>query len=155
MSKDDPRHILVQVAEQAKALTGAETSVVALAEDEGEIADFTIGVGKHAEWITGRRGPAEGSGLCGTAFVNQEPVLVCQTKGDSRVRQDHAELLNIESALAVSLRQEGRLLGAMLLLNRADGQPFTTEDEATLKQYAPEAARQVAEYLAGNLKSKI
>ncbi len=149
MLKDETAdNSLLAIAGKAQEVTGAETSVVALAENEAEMVHYAEAVGKHAEWVRGRRGASATSGLCGTAFKGYSPVLVCNTAGDDRVRQDHAQMLGITSALATPLYYENRLLGALLLFNKADGSEFNTSDEAALNEYTPDAAAQLAEYLA-------
>ncbi len=137
---------LLRVAEEARARLDAETSVVALAENDGLNVYYAASVGKHAERLTDRRAPAATSGLCGVAFQGREAVLVCTTAGDLRVRQDHAQELGIETALAVPMFEEGRLLGALMVLNRLDGQLFDELSEQTLQRYAEEAAPVVAQY---------
>lgn len=139
--------VLFDIAEEARQLIGAESSVVALAENDGEQVYYAAATGKHAERLTNRRAPSATSGLCGVAFQGREPVLVCQTLGDPRVRQDHVQALAIKTALAVPFHQAGRLLGAIMVLNREDGQEFTPQDEQTLKDYADKAASRVADYL--------
>jgi hypothetical protein len=101
--------ILDEIAKHVQEIVNAETAVVALAESEGEMVYYGAAIGKNAEWILGKRGASATSGLCGTAFQGYQPVLVCRTEGDSRVRQDHAEALGIETALAVPLYYEGKL----------------------------------------------
>lgn len=145
--KEETANSLLTIARSAQGITGAETSVVALAENDAEAIYYADATGKHAGWIRGRRGATAGSGLCGVAFQGYSPVLVCDTKGDTRVRQDHAELLGITTALGAPLYYQDRLLGAVLLFNKADGSEFNTHDEATLAEYTKEAAPLLAEYL--------
>ncbi len=95
-----------------------------------------------------KKGASATSGLCGAAFQGYQPVLVCRTEGDSRVRQDHAKALGIETALAVPLYYEGKLLGALMALNRNDGSLFDEEAEQVLASYASEAAPLVYQYQA-------
>lgn len=140
------RQVLDDIAEHVKEIVNAETAVVALAESEGEVVYYAAAVGKHAEWLLEKRGAAATSGLCGTAFESQQPVLVCRTEGDQRVRQDHAKALGIKTALAVPLYYEGNLLGALMALNRADGSLFDEKAEQSLATYASEAAPLVYQY---------
>lgn len=49
------------------------------------------------------------------------PILVTKTAGDTRVRQDYVESWGIYTALAAPLQYQGRLLGAIMALNRIDG----------------------------------
>ena len=140
------RQILDDIARHIQEIVNAETAVVALAESEGEIVHYAAAAGKHAEWILDKRGASATSGLCGTAFQGHQPVLVCRTEGDSRVRQDHAKVLGIETALAVPLYYEGKLLGALMAMNRMDGSLFDEKAQEVLATYAEEAASLVYQY---------
>lgn len=140
------RQILDDIARRVQEIVNAETAVVALAESEGEIVHYAAAAGKHAEWILDKRGASATSGLCGTAFQGHQPVLVCRTEGDSRVRQDHAKALGIETALAVPLYYEGKLLGALMAMNRVDGSLFDEKAQEVLATYAEEAASLVHQY---------
>ena len=148
------QQILDEIAKHVQEIVNAETAVVALAESEGEMVYYAAAMGKNAEWILGKRGASATSGLCGTAFQGYQPVLVCRTEGDSRVRQDQAKALGIETALAMPLYYESKLLGALMVLNRNDGSPFDEEAERALAVYASEAALEVYHYLtAGKSRS--
>lgn len=140
------RQILDDIAKRVKAIVKAETAVVALAESEGEMVHYAAAAGKHAELIFDKRSASATSGLCGTAFQGNQPVLVCRTEGDSRVRQDYVKSLGIETALAVPLYYEGKLLGALMATNRTDGSLFDEEAEQALAAYAEEAAPLVHQY---------
>lgn len=140
------RRILDDIARRVQEIVNAETAVVALAESEGEIVYYAAAAGKHAAWILDKRGASATSGLCGTAFQGHQPVLVCRTEGDSRVRQDHAKALGIETALAVPLYYEGKLLGALMAMNRMDGSLFDETAQEVLDTYAEEAASLVHQY---------
>lgn len=140
------RQILDDIAENVQEIINAETAVVALAESEAEVVHYAAAVGKHADWILNRRGASATSGLCGTAFGGYQPVLVCRTEGDSRVRQDHVKALAIETALAVPLYYEGKLLGALMAMNRNDGSLFDEQAERVLADYAKEVAPRVHQY---------
>jgi len=140
------RQLLDDIARYAQEIVNAETMVVALAESEGEVVHYAAAAGKHADWILDRRGAAATSGLCGAAFQGYQPVLVCLTQGDPRVRQDHAKALGIQTALAVPLYYEGRLLGALMALNRNDNSLFDEKAEGVLANYAQEVAALVYQY---------
>lgn len=142
---------LDSIAEHVQEIVNAETAVVALAEAKGEIVHYAAAVGKHTELILNRRSAAATSGLCGIAFQSYQPVLVCQTEGDNRVRQDYVKALSIYTALAVPLYYKDKLLGALMALNRTDGSLFNAQAEQVLVEYAKEAAQLVLQYQA-NLK---
>jgi transcriptional regulator with GAF, ATPase, and Fis domain len=146
LTVSENRQILDDIAKRSQQIVNAETATVALAESEGEIVHYAAAVGKHAEWVLDKRGAAATSGLCGAAFQSDQPVLVCRTQGDLRVRQDHAQALGIETALAVPLYYEGKLLGALLAWNRNNGSLFDEEAECVLAAYASEVAPLVYQY---------
>ncbi|MBD2484972.1 GAF domain-containing protein [Planktothrix sp. FACHB-1365] len=98
---------LQTIAEQVQELLQAETVVVMLAESSGEQVYHAAAVGKYAADIVGKRGDAATSGLPGIVFKGSCPVLVENTKGDLRVRQDTAQAWGIKSALATHIPQIG------------------------------------------------
>lgn len=134
------RQILDDIAKSVQEIVNAETSVVALAESEEEIVYYAAAAGKHAAAIVDKRNTSANSGLCGVAFQGKVPVLVCQTAGDHRVRQDHAKAMAITTALAVPVIYEDKLLGALMALNRTDGSEFDEEAEKVLAGYAAEVS---------------
>ncbi len=140
LSMSQDRQLLDNIAARTREIVNAQTAVVALAESEGEVVYYAAAVGKHAELILDRRGATATSGLCGVAFREHQPVLVCQTQNDSRVRQDYVKALGIKTALAVPLHYERKLLGALMVLNRTDGSEFNEMAERILADYAKEAA---------------
>ena len=124
-----------EIAQKVQELLNAQTAVVAEAVDE-EFLYYAAVVGKHAEVIQGKRGTIATSGLCGTAIESNCPILVTKTAGDTRVRQDYVESLGIYTALAVPLQYQGKLLGAIMALNRIDGSLFDEKAEKILADYA-------------------
>lgn len=128
--------LLKTLAAEIKELTGAETAVIALTEENGTMISYAASVGKHAEWLQGRRGPAAGSGLCDTTLEAGGSVLVCQTNGDKRVRQDHVKALGIETALATPVFYDGQAIAVLMAMNREDGNAFSEQQEKALNNYA-------------------
>lgn len=125
-----------EIAQKVRELLNAETVVVA--EVEEEFLYYAAAVGLHAKVIQGKRGTIATSGLCGTAIESNCPILVTKTAGDTRVRQDYVESLGIYTALAVPLQYQGKLLGAIMALNRTDGSLFDEKAEKLLADYADE-----------------
>ncbi len=85
--------------------------------------------------IVGKRGDIATSGLCTVVYRDSCPVVVGQTLGDNRIRQDIAVALGIKTALAVPIRVNNRLFGAVMLLNRLDGQELTDRDSLLVEEY--------------------
>lgn len=126
---------LQTIAKQVQELLQAETVVVMLAESSGEQVYHAAAVGKYAADIVGKRGDAATSGLPGVVFQGSCPVLIENTKGDLRVRQDYVEAWGIQSALAIPLFFRGQLWGALMALNRLDTASFNQEDQQKLVNY--------------------
>lgn len=127
---------LTQIAEQIQQLVNAETAVVAIAQEAGNTIVYAAAVGKHAAVIQGKRSQTTTSGLCGAVLDTGQSALVCNPQTDVRIRQDIAEQLGISTALAVPVRMDGVLVGALMVLNRRDDSPFTETEEQALMQYA-------------------
>lgn len=134
---------LTQIAEQVQQLVNAETAVVAIAEDAGNTVVYQAAVGKHAAFVQGKRSQTATSGLCGAVLESGQAALVCNPQTDVRIRQDLAEQLGITTALAVPVKHKGALIGALMVLNRLDGEEFTSADEQTLVQYAETVAEAI------------
>jgi GAF domain-containing protein len=127
---------LLRIAEQVQELVNAETAVVAVSDDGGTAIFYAAAIGKHAAFIQGKRSPTATSGLCGAVLESGQPALVCHPQTDVRIRQDLAEQLGITSAIAVPVKHDGALVGALMVLNRRDGKEFTPADEQALVEYA-------------------
>ena len=83
----------------------------------------------------GKRVDIATSGLCTVVYLGSCPVVVGQTLGDNRIRQDIAVALGIKTALAVLIRVNNQLFGAVILLNRLDGQELTDRDSLLVEEY--------------------
>ncbi len=131
--------LLEEIVQRVQDILSAETAVVAEVEAE-EVLYYAAAAGKHAHVIKGKRGAIATSGLCGTAIESNCPILVTKAAGDPRVRQDYVQSLGIYTALAVPLYHQGKLLGAIMALNRIDGSLFDEQAEKILADYAAEVS---------------
>jgi sigma-B regulation protein RsbU (phosphoserine phosphatase) len=77
-----------------------------------------------------------GQGVVGAAVEEGRPILVNDIRREPRYR---GPLRNMLSQLAVPLRRKGKVIGALNLLNDAEG-AFTSQDEALLRQFAAHVA---------------
>jgi sigma-B regulation protein RsbU (phosphoserine phosphatase) len=77
-----------------------------------------------------------GQGVVGAAVAEGRPILVNDIRQEPRYR---GPLRNMLSQLAVPLRRKGRVIGALNLLNEAEG-AFSTQDEALLRQFGTHVA---------------
>jgi sigma-B regulation protein RsbU (phosphoserine phosphatase) len=77
-----------------------------------------------------------GQGVVGAAVEEGRPILVNDIRKEPRYI---GPLRNMLSQLAVPMRRKGRVIGALNLLNEAEG-AFTAQDEALLRQFAAHVA---------------
>src|SRR6187431_1730512 len=77
-----------------------------------------------------------GQGVVGAAVDEGRPILVNDIRQEPRYM---GPLRNMLSQLAVPMRRKGRVIGALNLLNEAEG-AFTDQDEALLRQFAAHVA---------------
>jgi phosphoserine phosphatase RsbU/P len=77
-----------------------------------------------------------GQGVVGAAVEEGRPILVNDIRQEPRYM---GPLRNMLSQLAVPMRRKGRVIGALNLLNEAEG-AFTAQDEALLRQFAAHVA---------------
>jgi len=79
---------------------------------------------------------ALGEGVVGTAVQEGRPILVNDIRKEPRYK---GPLRNMLSQLAVPIRHKGKVIGALNLLNEAEG-AFTSQEEALLRQFAAHVA---------------
>jgi sigma-B regulation protein RsbU (phosphoserine phosphatase) len=77
-----------------------------------------------------------GQGVVGAAVEQGRPILVNDIRREPRYM---GPLRNMLSQLAVPMRRKGRVIGALNLLNEAEG-AFTAQDEALLRQFGAHVA---------------
>ncbi len=102
---------------------------------------FIVARGTAAAHLQGKR-LKHGEGLAGQAVVSGESIFVADVRDDPRFsdRFDRDSGFETRSVLAVPLRVRDRCLGAIELVNGAEGRPFNHEDLRTLSAMADYAA---------------
>lgn len=82
---------------------------------------------------------ARGQGLVGEAALGR-PVLIEDPERDPRAPRYQGDLLRVDSLMAVPMRFHDRVIGVIVVLNRADGLPFTNSDLTLLESIAEQAS---------------
>ncbi len=102
---------------------------------------FEIAVGEGAEAIRGQRLKI-GEGIAGWVVKTGESVLAEDVREDPRFsgRFDRISNFNTQSVICVPLRNRGKTLGAIELVNRIEHDAFTDLDMKALKTIAEYAA---------------
>jgi sigma-B regulation protein RsbU (phosphoserine phosphatase) len=112
-------------------------SVYLLDEQRGDLR-IAYAVGYPEEVVRNFR-LAVGQGVVGAAVAEQRPILINDVTADSRYL---GVVENVQSILAVPLRHQGKVLGALNLLSDHKN-AFTERDEAILRQFGAHVAQAI------------
>ncbi len=108
-------------------------SLLVLDEDSGELS-FVLSQGAiPQEQLAWRRVP-RGKGIAGWVVENRRATIVNDVQMDDRFYANIDEELHFKthSILAAPIIGGGKVLGVIEVLNKADGEPFTADDQTLL-----------------------
>ncbi|MFL6159044.1 MAG: GAF domain-containing sensor histidine kinase [Marmoricola sp.] len=144
----DLRGALDRLVRAACALTGAEYGVLALVDETGGLADFVIH-GIDEETAAAIPSLPTGHGLLGLLLDDAAcPMRVDSISQDRRAMGFPVNHPLMETFLGVPVRVDGRVYGNLYLTEKADGLPFTVQDEKLLAEFA-----QIAGLVIGNARA--
>jgi sigma-B regulation protein RsbU (phosphoserine phosphatase) len=131
----DLEELLAKIPQLIARLTKFSAFSVYLLDERRQDLRIAYAVGYPEEvWSTLRL--RVGEGVVGAAVLESRPILVNDIRREPRYR---GPLRNMLSQLAVPMRRKGKVIGALNLLNEAEG-AFTPQDEALLRQFAAHVA---------------
>ena len=134
--------ILHVVCERVRDLVGAETVLVALPSDEGQLHSRAV-VGEAAELIRGVRAGL-GTTKSGRVLERGRPERVDSVFDDPEVDQDLARRINMRSGMFVPLIVGDRRIGVLMLVNRAGRDSrFSDADLRLAELFAVRAAQAI------------
>jgi phosphoserine phosphatase RsbU/P len=131
----DLEELLAKIPDLIARLTRFSAFSVYLLDDKREYLRIAYAVG-YPEGIPETLHPKVGQGVVGAAVAEGRPILVNDIREEPRYI---GPLRNMLSQLAVPLRRKGKVIGALNLLNEAEG-AFTHQDETLLRQFAAHVA---------------
>jgi phosphoserine phosphatase RsbU/P len=131
----DLDELLAKIPQLIARLTRFSAFSVYLLDDRRQDLRIAYAVGYPEEVLPHLRLPV-GQGVVGAAVQEGRPILVNDIRKEPRYK---GPLRNMLSQLAVPLRRKGEVIGALNLLNEAEG-AFTSQDEALLRQFAAHVA---------------
>ena len=101
-------------------------------EEQGDLV-FVLVQGRVREKLPGYR-IKRNEGIAGWVAEHREPVVVNNTRADSRFssRVDQAFNFQTQSMVCVPLVARGKVLGVIEVLNKTDGRPFAEADQDLL-----------------------
>ena len=132
----DLDELLAKIPQLIARLTRFSAFSVYLLDEKRQELRIAYAVG-YPERVAAERAPAA-SARASSARPSRRagPILVNDIRQEPRYR---GPLRNMLSQLAVPMRRKGRVIGALNLLNEAEG-AFTAQDEALLRQFAAHVA---------------
>jgi sigma-B regulation protein RsbU (phosphoserine phosphatase) len=131
----DLEELLAKIPQLIARLTRFSAFSVYLLDERRQELRIAYAVGYPEEVWSTLRLPV-GEGVVGAAVQEGRPILVNDIRREPRYR---GPLRNMLSQLAVPMRRKGKVIGALNLLNEAEG-AFTPQDEALLRQFAAHVA---------------
>src|SRR5919197_1688204 len=135
MSVLDLDELLARIPQLIARLTQFSAFSVYLLDEAQQELRIAYAVG-YPEEVTASLRLKVGQGVVGAAVQEGRPILVNDIREEPRYR---GPLRNMLAQLAVPMRRKGKVIGALNLLNEAEG-AFTLQDEALLRQFAAHVA---------------
>ncbi|MGB6031862.1 MAG: GAF domain-containing protein, partial [Bacteroidota bacterium] len=118
------------VVERALKAIGAEQGSLLIATDDetGEMKTLI----RQDDRSTLRQAYHIGVSITGYVLHNSRPLLIQDLASDRRFEPTEEERSSIHSVLCVPVLSRGELVGAMMMINKRDGEHFTENDQRML-----------------------
>jgi sigma-B regulation protein RsbU (phosphoserine phosphatase) len=131
----DLEELLARIPQLISRLTRFSAFSVYLLDERRQDLRIAYSVG-YPEGVAPMMRLQVGRGVVGAAVEEGRPILVNDVRREPRYM---GPLRNMLSQLAVPMRRKGKVIGALNLLDEAEG-AFTSQDEALLRQFAAHVA---------------
>jgi signal transduction histidine kinase len=136
----DLSELLHRVADEARKLTGAEYGALGVLNEAKTGLSKFITAGMPPDQVESMGLPPTGHGLLGSVIKEGTAIRLASAAADNRaigVPDGHPVPT---SFLGVPVRVRGEAIGNLYLINKAEGLPFTEQDETLVKMLAAQAA---------------
>jgi GAF domain-containing protein len=135
------RELLQSIVDVARALLRARASSIFLLDEAAGELVFEAVSGEGSQALTGRRMPMY-QGIAGWVVTSGEPMIVDDVSTNSHFARDVAESTGYvpTTVVAVPLEHDGRVLGALEVLDRGTTPDVALNDLALLDMFAHQAA---------------
>ncbi len=129
----DLREVLGRIMRNVTRVIGAEAGTLMLLDERSGELVFSLPTGPAADRLADYRLPL-GKGVAGWAAQQRMPVRVDDAGSDTHFFSavDQATGFRTRSILCAPLVVRDRLIGVLEVINRADGAPFSEQDEFLL-----------------------
>ncbi len=141
----DLSEVLQIIMQKVCELLSPDNWSLLLMEPDGEHLRFELVVGEGSEVLTGHKLKVD-EGIAGWVARNGEAILVEDVQKDPRFcsRFDALSCFETRSIVCVPLKNRGRVLGVVELINRLEQASFTERDMVSLQTIAEYAAIAIA-----------
>lgn len=125
----DVLQLLDRILQAALASISASDGSLLLVDHESDELVFVVVYGAVRDSLMGYRMPM-GSGIAGWVAQNAEPTLIPNVRRDPRFSEDvdQSFQFHTRSMLCVPIITDGKVLGVVQALNKADGAEFNRAD---------------------------
>lgn len=133
--------LLNSILESAVDILNTEAGSLFLVDERTDELIFQVTVGPVSHNLVGQR-LAPGTGFVGSAVINRQPIIInnVNTSPTWNPLPDKQTGFTTRGILAVPLESKDRVIGVIEIINKKDGNPFTTEDQNLLTAFAGQAA---------------
>jgi len=138
-SELDLASVLQRVVDLSRDVTSARYGALAMLDEEGRIAQFlTSGMSREERERIGH--PPEGGGLLGVVIREGQTLRVDRISDHPRSSGFPRHHPPMTSFIGLPIVYEDRILGDLYLTDKNGGEPFTKQDERTLRTFAAHAS---------------
>lgn len=139
-------HLLEMLVQTAADVIYAQSGSLFLLDEEANELIFQVAIGPAAQEVKKFRVPV-GHGIVGVTVLTGQPMAVGQADQSDQFAHDIASAVNYipESILCVPLFYDGKIIGALELLNKTGAEAFTSKDMEMLGSFANIAALAIAQ----------
>lgn len=139
-------HLLEMLVQTAADVIYAQSGSLFLLDEEANELLFQVAIGPAAQEVKKFRVPV-GHGIVGITVLTGQPMAIGQAEQSQHVALDIASAVNYipESILCVPLFYDGKIIGALELLNKTGAGAFTPKDMEVLGLFANIAALAIAQ----------
>ncbi len=131
--------VLQKVVELSRKLVGANFGALALLREDGRIDRFlTSGLGAEERERIGP--PPKGTGLIGVLLREGTSLRVSDIARDHRAVGFPPHHPPMKSLLGIPIRSKGKIIGALYLTDKVEGEEFTLADQDALETLAAQSA---------------
>lgn len=139
-------HLLEMLVQTAADVIYAQSGSLFLLDEEANELLFQVAIGPAAQEVKKFRVPV-GHGIVGITVLTGQPMAIGQAEQSQHMALDIASAVNYipESILCVPLFYDGKIIGALELLNKTGAGAFTPKDMEVLGLFANIAALAIAQ----------